>query len=308
MKNITELVGVEYPIFQGAMAKISTHELAGAVSEAGGLGIIASGGMTVDELRSEIKAVKSMTSKPFAVNLMLMMPNCGDLMDVVIEEGVKIVTTGAGSPKAFMPKLKEAGIIVIPVVPTVEIAKKMEAIGADAIVAEGTEAGGHIGEISTFPLVAAVTKAVNIPVIAAGGISDARGMIAAFALGAKGIQMGTAFLASEECPIAEAYKERILTSNETSTVVTGRKFRAPVRTIRNQMTDVYLKMEEQDMERDELEKLTIGSLRKAVVEGDVDNGSMMAGQIIGNIHEIKSVKQMCDEIIDEVKNTELVIL
>lgn len=308
MKNITELLGTEYPIIQGAMAKIAMHQLVGAVSEAGGLGVIASGGMSPEQLREEIRLVREMTDKPFGVNLMLMMERCDELVDVVIETGVKIVTTGAGTPKRFMPKLKEAGVIVMPVVPNVKLAKKMEELGVDAVIAEGMEAGGHIGEVSTFPLVAAVTKAVNIPVIAAGGISDGRGVMAAFALGAKGVQMGTVYLASEECPISQAYKDKVVESIETSTVVTGRKFGAPVRTIRNQMTDTYLKLEEGHVERDELEKLTIGSLWKAVKEGNVENGSLMAGQVMGNIERIRSVQEIQDDIIKEIQEMTLDVL
>ena len=206
MTKITDLLGIEYPIFQGAMAQISTSALAGAVSEAGGLGIIASGGMTAEKLREEIKKTREMTNKPFAVNVMLMMENCDEIVDVIIESNVKIITTGAGTPKKYMPKLKEAGVMVIPVVPSAKLAKKMEDLGVDAVVAEGTEAGGHIGEVATMPLIAAVTKAVSIPVLAAGGISDGRGLAAAFSLGAVGVQMGTVYLASKECPIPDSFK------------------------------------------------------------------------------------------------------
>ena len=289
MTKITELLGIEYPIFQGAMAQISTSQLAGAVSEAGGLGIIASGGMTADKLREEIKKTREITQKPFAVNVMLMMENCDEIVDVIIDSNVKIITTGAGTPKKYMPKLIEADVIVIPVVPSAKLAKKMEELGVDAVVAEGTEAGGHIGEVATMPLIASVTKAVSIPVLAAGGISDGRGLAAAFSLGAVGVQMGTVYLASKECPIPDSFKQKVIESIETSTVVTGRRNGAPVRTIRNAMTDQYLALENQDVPREELEKLTMGSLAKAVVDGDVENGSLMAGQILGNIHDIRTV-------------------
>lgn len=301
MTKITELLGIEYPIFQGAMAQISTSALAGAVSEAGGLGIIASGGMTAEKLREEIKKTREMTQKPFAVNVMLMMENCDEIVDVIIESNVKIITTGAGTPKKYMPKLKEAGVIVIPVVPSAKLAKKMEDLGVDAVVAEGTEAGGHIGEVATMPLIAAVTKAVSIPVLAAGGISDGRGLAAAFSLGAVGVQMGTVYLASKECPIPDSFKEKVIESVETSTVVTGRRNGAPVRTIRNAMTDHYIALENQDVPREELEKLTMGSLAKAVVEGDVANGSLMAGQILGNISSIRSISEIHQAILDEYR-------
>jgi len=308
MKLINELLGIEYPIFQGAMAQISTSQLAGAVSEAGGLGIIASGGMTADQLREEIKKTREITSNPFAVNVMLMMENCDEIVDVILESNVKIITTGAGTPKKYMPKLKEAGVIVIPVVPSAKLAKKMEELGVDAVVAEGMEAGGHIGQVATMPLVAAVTKAVSIPVVAAGGFSDGRSLAAAFAMGAAGIQMGTVYLASEECPIPASFKEKVLESIETSTVVTGRRNGAPVRTIRNAMTVHYLELENQDVPREELEKLTMGSLAKAVVEGDVENGSLMAGQILGNIHSIRPVAQIHQEIIEEYRQIKLPVL
>lgn len=308
MKNITELVGIEYPIFQGAMAKISTHQLVIAVSEAGGLGTIASGGMTTKKLREEIRAVKAGTNKPFAVNIVLLMDNCDELVDVVIEEDVNIVTTSAGSPKRFMSKLKDAGIIVIPVVPNVAIAKKMQDLGADAVITEGTEAGGHIGEVSTLPLVSSTVRALDIPVIAAGGISDARSITAVFALGAKGAQMGTAYLVTEECPISMAYKEKVMASAETDTVVTGRKFGAPVRAISNEMTDIYRKMEDGDVDRQELEKLTLGSLDRAVIEGDITTGSVMAGQIAGNLDKIQTVQTFHDTVIKELKELEITVL
>lgn len=275
--TITNLLGIKYPIFQGAMAQIARHELVSAVSNAGALGILASGGVSPEELRKEIQQCKELTDKPFAVNLMLMMPNIDEIIDVVIEEGVKIVTTGAGTPRKFMPRLKEAGIKVIPVIPSVKAAVKMEELGCDAVVVEGMEAGGHVGTSTTMALLPQVTSAVNIPVIAAGGIADGRGMAAAYCLGASGVQMGTVFLASEECPVTDAYKNMIVEAVDTSTTLTGEKFGAPVRCIKNELTKRYHELEEQSSTLMELEELTLGSLRRAVYDGDVENGSVMAG-------------------------------
>lgn len=231
MNRVTELLGIQYPVFQGAMAQISRHQLVSAVSNAGGLGILASGGMTADEVREEIRKTKALTDKPFAVNLMLMMDNVAEIVEVLIEEGVKVVTTGAGTPKPYMPRLKEAGIKVVPVIPSVKLALKMQELGCDAVVAEGMEAGGHIGETASMPLTRQVAAALDIPVICAGGVADGHGVVAAFALGAEGVQMGTVFLAAEECPIPDSYKQAVLDAVDTSTVVTGRKFKAPVRCI-----------------------------------------------------------------------------
>lgn len=299
--KITELLDIEYPIFQGAMAQISTADLVGAVSEAGGLGIIASGGMNVEQLRSEIRKVRAMTSKPFAVNLMLMMPGVDDLVDLIIEEDVKIVTTGAGTPKRFMPKLKAANIKVIPVIPNVNIAKKMEALGCDAVIAEGFEAGGHIGSVSTMVLVPSVAEAVSIPVIAAGGIAVGAEMAAAFALGAQGVQCGTVFLASKECPVSFAYKQQVLNANETSTVVTGTTLGHPVRAISNTLTSQYLMLEREGASQETLENETVGSLMKAVVDGDIENGTLMSGQSAGLVSEIKSVKEIIETLMHDAK-------
>lgn len=296
MKTIKELLKIEHPILQGGMAQIARFELVSAVSNAGGLGIIASGGMTADELRYQIQETKKRTDKPFGVNLMLMMHNIPELIDVVIEEGVKVVTTGAGTPKPYMETLKNAGIKVIAVIPSVKIAKKMEDLGVDALVAEGTEAGGHVGETTTMALVTQVEKAVNIPVIAAGGIANGNGVAAAFALGAQGVQLGTLFLASEECPVPDSFKQTVLAADDTSTVVTGRRSGAPVRSIKNPMVAKYLELEFNNATRDELEELSLGSLRKAVYEGDMENGSVMAGQIAGIITEIKPVKVIIEEL------------
>ena len=299
--TITKLLGIKYPVFQGGMAQIAKHELASAVSNAGGLGIIASGGMSIDQIREEIVNCKKHTDKPFAVNLMLMMHNIDEIIDVVIEEGVGIVTTGAGTPRKYMPKLKEAGIKVIPVIPSVKAAKKMEELGCDAVVVEGMEAGGHVGESTTMALLPQVTSAVNIPVIAAGGIADGRGVAAAYCLGASGVQMGTVFLATEECPVSENYKNAILEAVDTSTTLTGTKFGAPVRGIKNELTKRYHELEEKSSTLMELEELTLGSLRKAAYEGDVENGSIMSGQIAGLVNEIRPVKDVIEGIFEEAQ-------
>ena len=299
--TITKLLGIKYPVFQGAMAQIARYQLASAVSNAGGLGIIASGGMSPEQLREEIVNCKKHTDKPFAVNLMLMMHNIDEIIDVVIEEGVGIVTTGAGTPRKYMPKLKEAGIKVIPVIPSVKAAKKMEELGCDAVVVEGMEAGGHVGESTTMALLPQVTSAVNIPVIAAGGIADGRGVAAAYCLGASGVQMGTVFLATEECPVSENYKNAIIEAVDTSTTLTGTKFGAPVRGIKNELTKRYHELEEKSATLMELEELTLGSLRKAAYEGDVENGSIMSGQIAGLVNEIRPVKDVIEGIFEEAQ-------
>ena len=299
--TITNLLGIKYPIFQGAMAQIARHELVSAVSNAGALGILASGGVSPEELRKEIQQCKEFTDKPFAVNLMLMMPNIDEIINVVIEEGVKIVTTGAGTPRKFMPRLKEVGIKVIPVIPSVKAAVKMEELGCDAVVVEGMEAGGHVGTSTTMALLPQVTSAVNIPVIAAGGIADGRGMAAAYCLGASGVQMGTVFLASEECPVTDAYKNMILEAVDTSTTLTGEKLGAPVRGIKNELTKKYHELEERSSTLMELEELTLGSLRRAVYDGDVENGSVMAGQIAGLVNEIRPVKNIIEDVIKEAR-------
>ncbi|WP_099223517.1 enoyl-[acyl-carrier-protein] reductase FabK [Listeria costaricensis] len=299
--KLTEQLGIDYPIIQGAMAQIAKAPLVAAVSNAGGLGIIASGGMSAEDLRAEIQKTKALTDRPFGVNLMLMMTNIEELTEVIIEEGVKIITTGAGTPKSYMPKWKEAGIVVIPVVPSVMIAKRMEKLGADAVIAEGTEAGGHVGETTTMALLPQIVDAVSIPVIAAGGIADGRGMAATFALGAKGVQVGTRFLATDECPVHPNFKEAVLKAGDRDTTVTGRRNGAPVRSIKNKMIKEYLRLEEENVDRDTLEKLTMGSLRKAVLDGDTDNGSVMAGQITGLVTEIKPCREVIEEMMREAK-------
>ncbi|WP_162163981.1 enoyl-[acyl-carrier-protein] reductase FabK [Acholeplasma hippikon] len=302
MKNISELFKTKYPVIQGGMANIATHQLASAVSNAGGLGLIGAGGCDANWVREEIRKTKALTDKPFGVNVMLMSPHAEAISDVVVEEGVKIVTTGAGNPGPYMEKWKKAGIIVVPVVPSVALAIRMERAGADAVVVEGTEAGGHIGELTTMALVPQVSDAVNIPVIAAGGIADKRGVLAAFALGAKGVQIGTVFLASEEAPIHENYKHKVVDARDTETVVTGRGTGAPVRVLKNKMSQEYLRMTKEGVPLEELEKLTLGSLRRAVFDGDKDTGSFMAGQIAGLVKAVRPVKDILSDLFDDVNN------
>lgn len=301
MKNICELLNIKYPIIQGGMANIANHILASAVSNAGGLGLIASGGECASSIRDKIRLCKEMTDKPFGVNIMLLNPHAPEIAQMIVEEGVKIVTTGAGSPGIFIKAWKEAGITVIPVVPSVALAIRMERLGVDAVIVEGTEAGGHIGELTTMALVPQVADAVKIPVIAAGGIADYRQVLAAFALGAKGVQVGTLFLASKECPIHENYKLMIINAKDTDTVVTGRNSFAPVRVLKNKMAKEYLQLCSQNVCMEELEKLTLGSLRLAVVEGDMDKGSFMAGQISGMIKEIRPVKEIIESLFEPIK-------
>ncbi len=297
MQTLTDILQTKYPIIQGGMANIATHQLAAAVSNAGGLGLIGAGGWDVDRVRYEIQELKKLTDKPFGVNIMLMSPHADAISDMVIEEGVKIITTGAGNPGIYMEKWKQAGIKVIPIVPSVALAKRLERGGADALVVEGTEAGGHIGEITTFTLVPQVCDAVNIPVIAAGGIADSRGFDAAFALGASGVQIGTVLLASEECPIHQNYKQSVVNAKDTSTVVTGRNTGAPVRVIKNKMAKEYLEMTKYTkIPLEDIERLTLGSLRRAVFDGDMDSGSIMAGQSAGLVKSIRPVKEILDDI------------
>lgn len=294
--EITQLLGISYPVIQGGMAWVGTAELAAAVSKAGGLGVIGAGGAPVSWVKEQIHKVKEQTGKPFGVNLMLLNPEADAIARLLVEEKVKVVTTGAGNPEKYMKAWKEAGIRVIPVVASTALAKRMEKAGADALIAEGTESGGHIGEITTMALVPQVVDAVEIPVIAAGGIADGRGMAAAFMLGAKAVQMGTLFVASKESTVSEAYKKKILKARDIDTKVTGRTTGHPVRCIRNQQTRHYLKLEQEGASFEELEQLTLGGLRRAVVDGDVVNGSVMAGQIAGLIKE----SQSCQEILEGI--------
>ena len=294
--RITEMLGIEYPIIQGGMAWVAEHHLAAAVSEAGGLGLIGGASAPGEVVREEIRKAKELTKKPFGVNVMLMSPHADDVAKVVVEEGVKVVTTGAGNPAKYRKMWKEAGIIVIPVVASVALAKLMERGGADAVVAEGTESGGHIGESTTMTLVPQVADAVSIPVIAAGGIGDGRGIAAAFMLGAEAVQIGTRFVVAKESIVNEKYKERIIKAKDIDSAVTGRSHGHPVRCLRNQMTREYVRLEAEGKTMEELEYLTLGSLRKAVQEGDIQNGTVMAGQIAGMIHDIRSCKEIVESI------------
>jgi enoyl-[acyl-carrier protein] reductase II len=294
--RICELLNIEYPLFQGAMARISDASLASAVSEAGGLGIIAGGTAPVDYVRAEVRKAKELTNKPFGVNIMLLSENADAIAAMVCEEGVKVVTTGAGAPGKYMEMWKAHGIKVIPVVPSVAIAKRMVRSGADAVIAEGTESGGHVGELTTMALVPQVVDAVDVPVIAAGGIADGRGVAAAFMLGAEGVQVGTRFLAAYECTVHPNYKQKILNAKDIDTVVTGRSTGHPVRTLKNKLSRKFVELELANASVEELEKLGVGALAKAVVEGDMDFGSVMAGQIAA----IVSKEQSCKEIITEM--------
>ena len=294
---ITELLGIEYPVIQGGMAWVGTAELAAAVSEAGGLGIIGAGGAPASWVEDQIHKVKEKTDKPFGVNLMLLNPEADAIADLLIKEGVKVVTTGAGNPEKYMEAWKKAGVRVIPVVASTALAKRMEKAGADAVIAEGTESGGHIGETTTMALVPQVVDAVNIPVIAAGGIADGRGMAAAFMLGAKAIQMGTIFVASKESIVSDAYKNKVIKARDIDSRVTGRTTGHPVRALRNDMTKKYIELENKGAGFEELEHLTLGGLRKAVVDGDVKNGSVMAGQIAGMVKERMSCQTLIQKLV-----------
>ena len=298
---ITELLNIEAPVIQGGMAWVAENCLAAAVSEAGGLGIIGAASAPADWVREQIHLVKEKTDKPFGVNIMLMSPYAEEVAKLVAEEKVPVVTTGAGSPEKYMKMWKEAGIKVIPVVASVALAKRMERCGADALVAEGTEAGGHIGENTTMVLVPQIVDAVQSPVIAAGGIADGRGMAAAFMLGAQGVQIGTRFVASQEAQVHENYKNYIVKAKDIDSRVTGRSTGHPVRALRNQMTKTYLEKEQAGVPFEELELLTLGSLRKAVVEGDVINGSVMAGQSAAMIRDILPCKEIIEKLIAQAE-------
>ncbi len=294
--RVTALLGIEKPVIQGGMAWVAEHHLAAAVSEAGGLGVIAAASAPPEVVRSEIRKARELTDKPVGVNIMLMNPNADEVAKVVLEEGIKVVTTGAGNPARFMKEFKKAGVKVIPVVASTAMARLMERSGADAVIAEGMEAGGHIGSITTMCLVPQVKDAVKIPVIAAGGIGDGRGFAAAFMLGAEAVQMGTGFLVAKESVIHENYKEKVIKAKDIDSEITGTSTGHPIRQIRNQMSRKYLSLEKEGAGLEELEQLTLGSLRRAVVEGDVVTGTLMAGQIAGLIKK----EQTCREIMDEV--------
>lgn len=298
------MLNIKYPIFQGAMAWIADASLASAVSNAGGLGIIAAGNAPADIVREEIRKCKELTDKPFGVNIMLLSPFVEDIVDLVCEEGVKVVTTGAGNPTKYMDKFKEHGISLIPVVPSVAQAKKMEKIGASAVIAEGMESGGHIGKLTTMALVPQVVDAVSIPVLAAGGIADGRGMAAGFMLGAEGVQIGTRFLVAHECTVHQNYKNRIIKANDIATVITGNITGHPVRVIKNKLTAAFAKAEKEETGKDEpdlarLDALGTGALQKAAKQGDMENGSIMSGQIAGMVTKEQSCKEIIEEIMGE---------
>lgn len=299
--DICSLLNIKYPIFQGGMANISDAGLAAAVSEAGGLGVVASGNNTAEFIQKEIRKIKELTDKPFGVNVMLLSPHAEEVSKLLIEEKVPVIITGAGNPGKFMKMWKEAGSKIIPVVPSVTFAKHFEKLGADAIICEGTEAGGHIGEISTMCLTPQVVDAVNIPVIAAGGIGDGRGIAAVFSLGAQGVQVGTRFLLAKECSVHQNYKNKVIKANDTDTAVTGRKTGHPVRVLKNKLVKQFKDLEKNNAPVEEMEQLGRGRLYKAVVEGDVDYGSVMCGQIAGLINKEQSCEEMIAEMFDEAE-------
>ena len=294
--KLNEFLGTEFPFIQGGMANIATGEFAATCSNAGALGLIGAGGMNAETLRRHIHTAKSLTNKPFGVNIMLMNPEADAMAQVVVEEGVPVVTTGAGNPGKYMAAWKAAGIKVIPVVAAATLAVHLERTGADAVIAEGTESGGHVGEMTTMALVPQVCDAVHIPVIAAGGIADGRQLAAAYALGACGVQLGTCLLVSEECPIHENYKAALLKARDSDTIVTGRTGGAPVRVLKNRMSREYVRQEKAGADKMELEKYTLGSLRRAVFEGDTVTGSLMAGQVAGMLHEIRPLRAIFEDL------------
>ncbi len=301
--NLTELTGTKYPIIQGGMANIATGEFAASVSNAGGLGLVASGGMNAEQLREQIKICKSKTDKPFGVNLMLMNPDVDNIAQMLIEEKVQFITTGAGNPGKYMAGWKAMGAKVFPVVASVALAKMMVRAGADAIIAEGGESGGHVGDMTTMTLLPQVVAAVDVPVIAAGGIASGAQMAAAMLLGACGVQIGTCLLVSEECPIHDNYKQALIKAKDNSTTVTGRSQGAPVRIIKNEMAREYLKLEAEGAGRDELERITLGGLRRAVVDGDIVRGSVMSGQVCGQLSAIRPVSEILDDLYVNAKQS-----
>lgn len=298
MKLLNEILGTRYPIIQGGMANIATGEFAAACSNAGALGLIGSGGMNADSLRDNIRRAKQLTDKPFGVNIMLMHPQADEFAKIVVEEGVRFVTTGAGNPGKYMESWKTAGITVMPVVAATVLAKHLVKCGADLLIAEGTESGGHVGEMTTMALVPQVADAVDVPVVAAGGIADGRQLAAAFALGACGAQVGTCLLVAEECPIHPNYKAALLKAKDSDTIVTGRIGGTPVRVLKNRMSREYVRQEKAGADKMELEQFTLGSLRRAVFEGDTQTGSLMAGQVAGMLNGVRPVEQILDELMD----------
>ena len=298
MKLLNEILGTRYPIIQGGMANIATGEFAAACSNAGALGLIGSGGMNTESLRDNIRRAKQLTDKPFGVNIMLMHPQADEFAKIVVEEGVRFVTTGAGNPGKYMESWKTAGITVMPVVAATVLAKHLVKCGADALIAEGTESGGHVGEMATMALVPQVVDAVDVPVIAAGGIADGRQLAAAFALGACGAQVGTCLLVSEECPIHPNYKAALLKAKDSDTIVTGRIGGTPVRVLKNRMSREYVRQEKAGADKMELEKYTLGSLRRAVFDGDTETGSLMAGQVAGMLKGVRPVAEILDEMME----------
>ena len=294
--KLNELLGTEFPFIQGGMANIATGAFAAAVSNAGALGLIGGGGMDAETLRMHIRQCRALTDKPFGVNIMLMNPAAPEMAKVVAEEGVKVVTTGAGLPTAYLPLWKEAGITVYPVVAASLVATRLARSGIDGVIAEGCESGGHVGGMTTMALVPQVADAVDLPVVAAGGVADGRQLTAAFALGACGVQLGTCLLTSLECPIHDNYKQALLKAKDSDTMVTGRTTGAPVRVLKNKMAREYVRMEKRDVPLMELEKLTLGSLRRAVFDGDVDTGSLMAGQVAGMLHEIRPLRAIFEDL------------
>lgn len=299
--RVCEMLGIEYPIFQGAMAWISNASLAAAVSDAGGLGIIAGGTAPVDFIRREVRKAKEITSKPIGVNIMLLSPHADEMAKMVCEEGIKVVTTGAGTPGKYMDRWKAHNIKVIPVVPSVAIAKRMVRSGADAVVAEGTEAGGHVGELTTMVLVPQIADAVDVPVIAAGGIGDGRGVAAAFMLGAEAVQVGTRFLTAYECTVHDNYKQKVLNAKDIDTVVTGRRTGHPVRVLKNKLSRSFIELDNTGASPEEYERLGAGALARAVIEGDMDSGSIMAGQIAAIINKEQSCKDIILELMTEAE-------
>lgn len=301
MNKICNLLNIKYPIIQGGMAWVADANLASAVSNSGGLGIIAGGNAPKEVVKLEIDKCRELTDKPFGVNVMLLSPYVDDIIDLIIEEKIPVITTGAGNPAKYIDRLKEIGTKIIPVVPSIALAQRMEKLGADAVIVEGTEAGGHVGELTTMVLTPQVSDSVNIPVISAGGIADGRGIVAAFALGADGVQVGTRFICSDECNVHENYKKMLIKSKDRDAIVTGRSTGHPVRTLKNKLSREVLSMEKEGLSPEEIDKRCIGSLRLAVKDGDIENGSFMAGQIASIITDIKPCKEIIESMIEQAR-------